>query len=85
MSEKKDNFVKEVKESLRAKTVDYLVAALGLIAGLAWNDAIKTLIDYFFPLSKDTLFAKFIYALFITFVVVILGNHLLNLNKKNNN
>lgn len=67
----------DIKESLKAKAYDYLLAALGFVAGLAWNDAIKTLIDYFFPLSKDSILAKFIYAVFITFVVVIFGNYLI--------
>jgi hypothetical protein len=78
LSEKSEiKTLSHIKESLKAKAYDYLLAALGFVAGLAWNDAIKTLIDYFFPLSKDSLFAKFIYAVFITFVVVIFGNYLI--------
>ena len=35
---------KEIKE----KTIGYILAAFGLVAGLAWNEAIKSFIDQFF-------------------------------------
>ena len=58
---------KEVKE----KTMGYILAALGFIVGLAWNDAIRTSIEYFFPLNKDSILAKLIYAFLLTFIVVL--------------
>ena len=58
---------KEVKE----KTMGYILAALGFVVGLAWNDAIKTFIEYSFPLNKDSILAKLIYAFLITFIVVL--------------
>ncbi|MEK7107362.1 MAG: DUF5654 family protein, partial [Patescibacteria group bacterium] len=60
----------------------------GFVAGLAWNDAIKELIQYMFPLATDTLAAKFIYAGLITVVVVIIITYLeklLNNEKKPSN
>ena len=45
----KNNFKKikaeqmRIREEVRKKTIGYIVAALGLVAGLAWNDAIKTI------------------------------------------
>lgn len=62
---------KRLKREVREKTVGYILGALGLVAGLAWNDAIKALIDQIFPLSKDTVIAKFVYAAIITVVIVI--------------
>lgn len=62
---------KRLKREVREKTVGYILGALGLVAGLAWNDAIKALIDQIFPLSKDTIIAKFVYAAIITVVIVI--------------
>lgn len=59
------------KETLREKIVGYFVAALGLVAGLAWNDAVKAAIDYTFPLSKDGILAKFFYAAVVTIVIVL--------------
>lgn len=61
---------RRLRKEVRERTFTYLVAAFGLVAGLAWNEAVKSLIDYFFPLSANTLFAKFVYAIFITLIVV---------------
>ncbi|MBI4836905.1 MAG: hypothetical protein HY813_00655 [Candidatus Portnoybacteria bacterium] len=62
----------------RAKNqaLGYIVAAFGLVAGLAWNDAIKSLIEYLFPLAQNTLLAKFGYAVLITAVVVTITIYL---------
>jgi len=40
---------------------------------LAWNDAIKSLIEFFFPNQQNTVLAKIVYAAVITLVVVILS------------
>ena len=63
------NLSKQVKE----KTTGYILAAFGLVAGLAWNDAIKSTIDRFFPLDQGNVIIKFAYALGITVAVVIAG------------
>lgn len=68
--------VDEIRSDLKAKTFGYISAALGLVAGLAWNEAITALIEAVFPLSKDTVFVKFIYAILITAVVVVLIRYL---------
>lgn len=60
-----------MKTSLHTQTVGYILAALGFVAGLAWNEAIKGLIDRVFPLGTDGLAAKFVYALVATLLVVI--------------
>jgi hypothetical protein len=44
-----------------------------LVAGLAWNEAIRGLIDYAFPVSVNLLLAKFGYAIIMTIVLVILS------------
>lgn len=62
----------EIHHAVREQTVSYLVAALSVVAGLAWNDAVKELIAMFFPEQANGLVAKFCYAVSITFVVVIL-------------
>ena len=59
----------EVKRELQERTLGYIVGALGLVAGLAWNEAIKGIIEYAFPLAKDTLQAKLLYAVIMTLVV----------------
>jgi FtsH-binding integral membrane protein len=67
---------KEISRRIKKQMYTYIAAALGLVAGLAWNEAIKALIDYVFPLSKNTLIAKFSYAGLITLVVVLITIYL---------
>jgi len=69
---------KEVKQNL----AKYIGAAFGLVAGLAWNDAIKALIEYLFPIQKNGLLAKFIYAALITLVVVFITTYFVKLLKR---
>lgn len=71
--------MRTVRQEVKRKTVGYIVAALGLVAGLAWNDAIKSLIDYLFPLSGNSVWAKFTYALIITLAAVSVSVYLLRL------
>lgn len=62
----------EIEKEIKGKTLGYVSAALGLVAGLAWNDAISLLIETVFPLSSDTILIKFLYAILVTVAVVIL-------------
>ncbi|PIQ91443.1 MAG: hypothetical protein COV70_03660 [Parcubacteria group bacterium CG11_big_fil_rev_8_21_14_0_20_39_22] len=57
---------------VRDRSIGYVTAALSLVAGLAWNDAVKALIEYVYPLKANNVTAKFVYAFLITIVVVIL-------------
>ena len=67
---------KKLENEIRERTFSYIIAAFGLVAGLAWNDAITSLIEYIFPVSAGSLFAKFIYAITITLAVVIVSIYL---------
>ncbi len=62
-----------ISKQVKAKVTGYILAAFGLVAGLAWNDAVKTAIDRFFPLDQGNILIKFIYALAITVIVVVIG------------
>jgi hypothetical protein len=66
-----------IKQQIREQTSGYITAALGLVAGLAWNDAIRTLIETLLPLSKTGIIAKFLYAVLITLVVVLISRAIL--------
>jgi len=72
----------ELKKEVREKTLGYILTAFGLVAGLAWNEAIKGLIDYFFPAQGCGLWAKFVYAVIITLVVVVMSFYLARVFKK---
>jgi len=69
--------VKRLERELRQKTFGYIIAAFGLVAGLAWNDAIKIAIEYVFPFSTETIIAKLIYAIVITLIVVLLSIYIM--------
>ncbi len=78
--EKRSGFFSEEAQRLRRearqRVVGYISAALALVAGLAWNEAIKEFIQDLYPLQQNTLTAKFIYAaaltIFITIIITIL-------------
>lgn len=76
------NFQNEIKKEVGEKTIGYISTALGLIAGLAWNEAVKSLIDYVFPLDKSGLLAKFIYALMMTAIVILFSFYLAKLTRQ---
>jgi Na+/proline symporter len=69
---------REVKE----KTAGYILAALGFVVGLAWNDAIKSVIEYVFPLDKNSIWAKVIYAFLVTVIVVLATAYFVKSNEK---
>ena len=74
--------LEQLKKEARERTIAYVVGGFGLIAGLAWNEAIKALIEFLFPLSKNTILAKFLYAIIMTFIVVFVAVNLARLIKK---
>jgi uncharacterized BrkB/YihY/UPF0761 family membrane protein len=69
----------EVKE----KTLGFILTAFGLVAGLAWNEAIQSLIKSFFTVDKDSVWVKFLYAIVMTFLVVLVTIYLTRLFGKN--
>ena len=64
----------ELNRAVRKQTAGYITAGLGVVAGLAWNDAIRTLIETVFPKdSSGGVIAKFVYAALMTLVVVFIS------------
>ncbi len=86
MSEFNLNNLKEEQKKLRVEVwgrlIVSLLAAFGFVVALAWNDAIKSAIDYYFPLGTSGLVPKFIYAVALTIGVAILGFYLSKLATK---
>lgn len=73
----------DIKQRVREQTVGYIATALGLVAGLAWNEAIKGLIDTIYPASNGGgLGAKFIYAIIVTIGIVVVSSYLLRFSQK---
>ena len=73
---------KELQREIRLKTITYITAALGLVVGLAWNEAIKSVITYLFPLDQNTIVAKIIYALLVTVILAFATAYILKETKK---
>jgi hypothetical protein len=65
------------QEELRRRSFGYITTAFGLVAGLAWNEAIKAVIERFFPMSDGGMIAKFVYAIFITILLVFISVYIL--------
>ncbi len=76
---------KSLRREIRSRMLGYIIGALGLVAGLAWNEAIRHLIDLVFPLDKNSIWAKFIYAIIITVVVVWISMSLMKFADKTDN
>ncbi|MDP3900242.1 MAG: DUF5654 family protein [bacterium] len=72
----------KLHKEFRERISGYVIGAFGLVASLAWNDAIAALIEKVFPLGKDTVVAKFIYAVVITVILVIVAMYLVKLLKQ---
>jgi len=69
------------EEELRKKSFGYITTAFGLVAGLAWNEAIKSVIEKFFPMSTSGMIAKFVYAIIITAILVFVSLYILKSDK----
>jgi hypothetical protein len=61
--------MEKLKRKVTAQIVTLLTGALGLIAALAWNEAVKALFTNIFG-EASGLAAKFAYAIIVTIVVV---------------
>jgi len=70
-----------LRREIREKTTGYILAAFSFVAGLAWNEAIKSFIDQFFP-NKDSILIKFLYAVIVTVIIVVVTIYLVSLTEK---
>lgn len=73
----KDEFKVQVLETFAA----LITAAFGLVAALAWNEAIKKAISSIFS-SDGELMGLFVYAIVVTFVAIIFTILIANSLKK---
>lgn len=76
---------KDLKVEVLEKISTLATAGFGLVAALAWNDAIAAIFTAVFPAPGGNLVAKLAYALVITILVVFITIQLgraVNLAKK---
>lgn len=71
---------KNIKLEFLDKTTDLFLTSLGLVAALAWNEAIQAIVKEFFP-EQNGLWPKILYALLLTVILVIVSWRLNKLMK----
>lgn len=72
---------KEVKSQFTKRVLDLATSGFGLVSALAWNEVIKEMVNnYIMPLfgQQSGLISLVIYAIFVTFLAVLVTY---NLNK----
>jgi len=78
---KMKNEIKKTKREFKEKTITLILGGFGLVAALAWNEAIKTLFETFFP-KESALIGKFIYAIIVTIIVAVVSSQLTKISQK---
>ncbi len=63
------------------QTMTLINGAFALIAALAWNEAVKALIERYFKAGSG-LYSRFVYAIGITILVVIITRYISSLSKR---
>lgn len=68
---------RKVRMAIQERLVGYILAAFGLVAGLAWNDVIKSFIEAIFPVSAiNGLIARLIYAVILTVAIAVFAYYI---------
>jgi len=62
--------------------MNYISAALTVVAGLAWNDAVKSTLNKYVDAVGDDLLGKYIYAVMITLITIVAIYMLTELNTR---
>ena len=79
MAEKK--YTKSLKLEIVENMITLVTAGFGVVAALAWNEAIQAVFRKFFP-ENSGIMLKFAYALVVTAVVVLVTTRLSKLAEK---
>ena len=87
-TKEKKGITKEFLDTPKKATVEgltYVIAAFGLVAALAWNEAIKALINQFFNKPENNIISLFVYALIVTLVTVAATTRIRKIKEKVDN
>ena len=66
---------RQTKQELNKIITTLILGGLGLVAALAWNEAIQSLFSLFLP-EESGLIGKFVYAIIVTLIVVAVSMRL---------
>jgi hypothetical protein len=70
-----------LQKEAAAQSLTYMAAAFGLVAALAWNEAIRTAINHFLG-GEKTVISLFVYAIIVTALAVFVTARISRLSKK---
>lgn len=73
-----------MKNSIESKMPSIIISSLTIVAGLAWNDAIQSIINYYVPekyRGQANVWTKLIYVIILTIIIIILIDVLIRLEK----
>ena len=76
-----NNEVTKFTKAFKENFVTLIISALGLVAALSWNDAIKTTIDTFFPTIGNVMY-KYYVAIIVTIISVVITYFLSKMKPK---
>ena len=62
----------KTKAAVQEKSIALIMGGFGLVAALAWNEAIKSLFENLFK-DKGSIISKFAYAAIVTIIVVLVS------------
>ena len=71
-------WVKGLTGEIAAQLLTLATSALGLVAALAWNDAVQAIFKEYFP-AAGGIVAKFVYAILISVIIVLVTINLTKL------
>lgn len=59
--------------SIKKQLPIIIMGSLSLMASLAWNEAIKSIIDYYYPntINKDNYMSKVVYAAILSVIIIL--------------
>lgn len=75
------NGLTEARKEFQEKTTTLILGGFGLVAALAWNEAIKTFFETILPENSE-LIGKFLYALIVTAILAITSMNLRKISEK---
>ena len=59
----------EIVESLKESVTDNFLRSLSFVVAFGWNEAVKAAMNKYYPLKKESIPAKFTYAVIVTCLV----------------
>ncbi|MBI3120539.1 MAG: hypothetical protein HYZ08_02865 [Candidatus Kerfeldbacteria bacterium] len=70
-NQKEESNFEEIRHEVREKFATLITGGFGVVAALAWNDAIKNIFITVFGDHQDNILAQLLYAVTVTVIVVI--------------